>query len=165
MSALFPALLILALITGLVKRVDVYDAFLAGAKEGLLAAYNVLPPMLVMLCATRAFAAGGCFELLCGALSAPLQALKIPEETLPLFLMKPLSGSGALSALRDILAEYGPDGRVGRVASVMMGASDTVFYVCAVYLSAAGAKKSRHVVPCALFSWLVGSIASAWLIG
>lgn len=163
MSALFPSLLILALLVGLIRRVDLYDAFLSGAKEGLQTAYGVLPPMLVMLCAARAFAAGGCLDALCGALGSPLSALGLPRETLPLFLFKPLSGSGSLSALRDILAAYGPDSRAGLVASAMMGASDTVFYVCAVYLGAANVRQSRHIVPCALCSWLVGSLCAAWL--
>lgn len=165
MSALFPALLILTLLIGLIRRVDLYDALLAGAKEGLQTACQVLPPMLVMLCAARVFALGGCLDALCGALAAPLQALGLPKETLPLFLFKPLSGSGSLAALGDILTKFGPDGRIGRVASAIMGASDTAFYICAVYLGAANVKKSRHIVPCALLSWLVGSLCAAWFTG
>lgn len=165
MSALFPALLMLTVLIGLYKRVDIYDALLSGVREGLLTAYRVLPPMLVMLLAARAFSASGCFDLLCGLLAKPLEALGIPRETLPLFLFKPLSGSGSLAALSELLKEYGPDSRAGLAASTMMGASDTVFYVCALYLGAAGVKKSRHIVPCALAAWLTGSIAAALLSG
>ena len=79
-------------------------------------------------------------------------------------LLRPVSGSASLAALRAVLDQCGPDSRAGLVASVMMGSSETVFYTCGVYLSAAGVKKSRHTVPCALLAWLAGSIAAGLLV-
>ena len=78
-----------------------------------------------------------------------------------LFLLRPLSGSASLAVLKTILADYGPDSPIGLTASVMMGSSETVFYTCAVYLGAAGVKKSRHAIPCALIAWLAGGAAAA----
>ena len=149
---------------GMIRRVPLYDAFLEGAKEGLSTAQRMLPPMLAMLCAVRAFSACGLLDAFCGLLAPLLSKAGIPAEVLPLMLMRPLSGSGSLAVLQEILSVYGPDSRIGRVACVMMGSSETVFYTCGVYLGAAGVSKSRHTVPCALFAWLAGSLAAAWIV-
>lgn len=149
---------------GAAKRVSVYDAFTEGAKEGLALAREMMPALIAMLCAVRAFSACGLMNALCALCAPALEKSGIPPETLPLMLLKPLSGSASLAMLRQILAEYGPDSRVGLVASVMMGSSDTVLYICGLYLPAAGVKSSRHIIPCALLAWLAGCIASGLLI-
>ena len=149
---------------GLFRRVPVYDAFLEGAREGIETARAILPALVAMLCAIRAFSACGLMEALCAFLEPAASWAGIPGETLPLMLLKPLSGSASLAMLRQILSDCGPDSRAGRVASVMMGSSETVFYTCGVYLAAAGVKKSRHTVPCALLAWLAGSIAAGKIV-
>lgn len=164
MSWLLPVFLLFCLAAGAARRVPVYDAFLEGAREGLKNARDILPALIAMLCAIRAFSACGLMDALCGVLSPVFAPLGIPRETLPLMLLRPLSGSASLAMLRDILADWGPDSRVGLVASVMMGSSETVFYTCGIYLGAAGVKKSRHIIPCALAAWLAGSIAAGWLV-
>jgi len=156
--------LLLCLACGLIHRVPVYDAFLEGAKEGIETARYILPSLVAMLCAIRAFSACGLMERLCAWLEPAAVWVNIPRETLPLMLFKPLSGSASLAMLREILNDCGPDSRAGLAASVMMGSSETVFYTCGVYLAAAGIKKSRHTIPCALLAWLAGSIAAGWLI-
>jgi len=149
---------------GAFRRVALYDAFLEGAKEGLQTAWNILPPMLSMLCAIRAFSACGLMDGLCALFSPLLSWVGLPPETLPLMLLRPLSGSASLAMLKEILDFYGPDSRIGMVACVMMGSSETVFYTCGVYLGAAGVKKSRHIIPCALIAWLFGSLAAGFLV-
>lgn len=162
--ALLPLFVLLCIGVGAYRRVPLYDAFLEGAREGLDTARGILPSLIAMLCAIRAFSACGLMDGLCD-LCAPILALVgIPKETLPLMLLRPLSGSASLAMLKSILETYGPDSRIGLVASVMMGSSETVFYTCGVYLGAAGVKKSRHTIPCALIAWLVGSIAAALLV-
>lgn len=156
--------LLLCLACGLIHRVPVYDAFLEGAKEGIETARYILPSLVAMLCAIRAFSACGLMERLCAWLEPAAVWVNIPRETLPLMLFKPLSGSASLAMLREILNDCGPDSRAGLAASVMMGSSETVFYTCGVYLAAAGVKKSRHIVPCALAAWLAGSIAAGAFI-
>ena len=156
--------MLLCLAAGLCRRVPVYDAFIEGAQEGLGTARRILPALIAMLCAIRAFSACGLMDALAGLLSPVFAPLGIPKETLPLMLMRPLSGSGALAMLREVFALYGPDSRIGLLASVMMGSSETVFYTCGVYLAAAGVKRSRYTVPCALLSWLAGSIAAGLLV-
>lgn len=164
MRLLLPGLILLCLLAGAWKRVAVYDAFLAGAREGLETARRILPSLIAMLAAIRAFAACGLLDGLCALLSPVAAPLGIPPETLPLMLMRPLSGSGSLAMLKAILQSYGPDSRIGLVASVMMGSCETVFYTCGLYLSAAGVKQSRHILPCALLAWLAGSLAAGLVI-
>ena len=163
MNAL-PMFVLLCLGVGAWRRVPVYDRFVEGAREGLRTAAYIAPSLIAMLCAIRAFSACGLMDRLCGLCAPALEKVGIPRETLPLMLMRPLSGSASLAMLRTILTEYGPDSRVGLVASVMMGSSETVFYTCGLYLSAAGIRRSGHTVPCALLAWLAGSVAAGLLI-
>ena len=155
---------LLCLGCGIVKRVPLYDAFLEGAKEGVETARYILPALVAMLCAIRAFTACGLMERLCLLLEPAAAWVNLPRETLPLMLFKPLSGSASLAMLREILNEYGPDSRAGLTASVMMGSSETVFYTCGMYLAAAHVKKTRHIIPCALMAWLAGSIMAGALV-
>ena len=164
MSALLPLFVVLCLGAGAWRRVPVYDAFTEGAREGVDTAVRIVPSLIAMLCAIRAFSACGLMESLCAFCAPWLERIGIPRETLPLMLLRPLSGSASLAMLRTILVTWGPDSRVGMVASVMMGSSETVFYTCAVYLSAAGIRRSRHTVPCALLAWLAGSAAAGLLV-
>ncbi len=164
MNDFLPVFLLLCLGTGILRRAPLYDAFLDGAKEGLKTAGQMLPSLLAMLCAIRAFSASGLLPALCRLLEPLAVRAGIPGETLPLMLLRPLSGSASLAVLKDILHTYGPDSRIGMVASVMMGSSETVFYTCGLYLATAGVKKSRHTVPCALLAWLAGSIAAGLLV-
>ncbi len=161
MNLLLPGFALLCILAGALRRVPVYDAFLSGAREGLQTARDILPPLIAMLCAVRLFSACGLTERLCDACAPLFSLLGIPRETLPLFLLRPLSGSASLAVLKALLADYGPDSPIGLTASVMMGSSETVFYTCAVYLGAAGVKKSRHAIPCALIAWLAGGAAAA----
>ena len=156
--------LLVCLGCGAVRRVPVYDAFLEGAREGIETARHILPALAAMLCAIRAFSACGLMEALCALLGPAASWAGIPRETLPLMLLKPLSGSASLAMLREVLNDCGPDSRAGLVASVMTGSSETVFYTCGIYLAAAGVKKSRHIVPCALLAWLAGSVAAGLIV-
>ena len=149
---------------GAARRTPLYDAFVDGAKSSLETARRILPPLIAMLCAIRAFSASGLMDMLSACLAPALRWACIPEETLPLMLLRPLSGSASLAMLKDILHTFGPDSRVGLVASVMMGSSETVFYTCCVYLGAAGVRSSRHTIPCALLAWLAGSIAAGLMV-
>ena len=164
MTLLLPIFLLVCLLTGAWRRVPLYDAFLSGAKQGLQTAQIILPALIAMLCAIRAFSASGLMDALCDFCEPVLSRLGIPGEVIPLMLLRPLSGSASLAMLREILENHGPDSRIGLVASVMMGSSETVFYTCGVYLGAAGVKKSRHIIPAALIAWFFGSIAAAWVI-
>lgn len=164
MSALLPLFVLGCLAVGAMRGAPLYEAFLEGAREGLDTAKRVLPSLIAMLCAIRAFSACGLMDALAGLLSPTLAFAGIPRETIPLMLMRPLSGSASLAMLKAALDACGPDSRAGMVACVMMGSSETVFYTCGVYLAAAGVKKSRYTVPCALLAWLAGSLAAGMVV-
>lgn len=149
---------------GAFRRIPLYDAFMDGAKEGLGTARSIMPALITMLCAIRAFEASGLLDGMCRLLSPLFSWAGIPAETLPLMLMRPLSGSASLAMLESILKTCGPDSRAGMVASIMMGSTETIFYTCGIYLSAAGVKRSRHAIPCALLAWLAGSLAAGMIV-
>ena len=162
--SLLPVAFILAVVAaGLIKKVDVYTAFVKGARQGLGTAIKVLPYMIAMMMAIALFRAGGMLALVEKAVQPVLQAVGAPEEVGPLFLLQPLSGSAALSMLADIYARVGPDSFAGQVASVMMGSSETVFYTVAIYFASVGVERTRHTIPVALLASVVGLIASVWV--
>ncbi len=161
-SYLVPALVAATVLFGLIRRVPVYDAFVRGAKRGLASARDILPFLVAMLPALALLSASGALGYLTRALSPLFAWVGIPEQTMPLMLLRPLSGSAALAMLERTLAAVGPDSYAGRAASAMMGSSETIFYTVALYLGAAGVRRSRHAIPAALAAWLMGSIAAAW---
>lgn len=160
---LIPAILLMMMLVGLIRRVKVYEVFLEGAQNGLRTAVTILPCLVAILAAVALLTASGAMDALLSALSPLLRALGVPEGALPVLLMRPFSGSASLAVLEKTLATYGPDSPEGRIASTMMGSSETIFYTASLYLAAAGVKRARHAVPAALLAWLAGGVASAWM--
>ncbi len=161
---MLPAILIASLLlAGLVRGVDVYDSLLEGARKGLRVGYALLPPLLALFPALYLLRASGLTELLGAWLAPVFSALGIPEETVLLLLLRPLSGSAAMAAASELITQHGADSLIGRTAAVMLGSSETTLYVAAVYFSAAGVKKSRWAIPAALCADLVCFLSSAWL--
>ena len=143
------------------KRVDVYDALIHGAGEGLGVLYRILPPLVALLTAVSMLRASGFLELCTQALAPLLNALGIPAETVALLLVRPVSGSAALGVGAEIINTYGPDSTVGRTAAVMMGSTETTFYTIAVYFGAAKIKRTRYAIPAALCADFVGFFAAS----
>lgn len=162
--ALTPPLIIASVCVYASSRgVDLYSAMTEGAKKGLRVALDILPALLVLFPVIYLLRASRLPELLAGLLRPVLGLLGIPEETVLLMLLRPLSGSGALSAAAELIESAGADSLLGRTAAVMTGSSETTFYVIAVYLSAAGVKESRWAIPAALIADLVCFMSSAWI--
>ena len=146
---------------GLLKGVKVFDAFLEGAREGLHTAAGIIPALTALTLCVSALRASGAVEAL-GQLVAPLIGMAhIPTETLPLMLIRPVSGSGALAVLQSIFSSCGPDSEAGRVASVMMGSTETTFYTITVYFGSVGIKKTGCTIPAALTADLTGMIIAS----
>ena len=143
------------------KKVDVFSAMTTGAAEGLKTVMRMFPALLALLTAVYMLRASGLLTALTGILTPLLSILGIPPETAPLMLLRPLSGSGALAVGSELMETYGADSLIGRTAAVMLGSTETTFYVIAVYFGTAGVKKSRHAIPSALFADLVGFIMAA----
>ena len=160
-SLVIPVLLAGVALYGMGKRVDVYGALTHGAEEGLTVLLKVLPALVGLLTAVAMFRASGAMELLTRLWAPALEFLGIPPETVPLMLIRPVSGSGALAVAGDLMAAYGPDSRIGRTAAVMMGSTETTFYTIAVYFGSAGIIRTRHTVPAALAADLTGFLTAA----
>jgi len=164
MSAyIIPAFIGLIVVVGIVRGVDVYEAFVEGAKEGLKTAVGVLPYLAAMLLGVTVFRAAGGFDLLGTLLGPVLRVAGIPADVLPMVLIKPFSGSAVLSALSDILKTAGADSYSGMLASVLMGSTETIFYTITIYAGAAGLKNMRYTIAAALFSMIAGVFAAVLL--
>ena len=156
-----PVLLLLCAVCGLRRKVDVYDALITGAGSGLQVVARILPSMAALLCAVYMLRASGAMELLTGLLTPLLHALGLRPEVTALMLIRPMSGSGALAVGSELMARYGPDSYIGRVAAVMLGSTETTFYTIAVYFGAAGIRKTRYAIPAALTADLAAFVFAA----
>ena len=148
------------------KRINVYDAFIEGAKEGFSVAIRIIPYLIAILVAIGVFRASGTLDLLVAGLGNALTAMGLPTEfipSLPTALMKPLSGSGARGMMVDAMQTHGADSFVGRLASVFQGSTDTTFYVIALYFGSVGVKRTRHAVTCGLIADFTGIIAAIFI--
>ena len=157
-SFILPVLLAAVAVYGMGKRVDVYGALVHGAEEGLTVLLRIVPSLVGLLTAVSMFRASGASEWLSGLCAPALEFLGLPPEVMPLMLIRPVSGSGALSVGTDLMTAYGPDSYIGRVAAVMLGSTETTFYTIAVYFGSAGIHKTRHAVPAALTADLAGFV-------
>ena len=167
MSALFSLLpgLLLAIGLGscLARGLDGWQALYDGAMDGLRLLRDLLPTLVLLFPAVYLLRASGLPETLQALLAPLLRWLKIPGETSLLLLLRPLSGSAAMAEASRLIAAHGPDSLLGRTAAVMLGSSETTFYVAAVYLGAAGVKNSRWAIPAALCADLACFVSSAWI--
>lgn len=153
------------LLYGLWKGVDLYDALTCGMKTGLTVCAGIFPAVLTMLVAITMVRASGAIDLLSAFLGPVLEAVGMPAECLPLALLRPFSGSGALSVGSAVMAQCGPDSRAGRVAAVMLGSSDTSFYTIAVYSAYLGLKNTRYTLKAALTADAVAFLMSGLAVG
>lgn len=161
---LVPLLLAFVAVFGMSKKVNIYDALTKGAGEGLTILLRILPALVGLLTAVYMLRASGAMEFLGQLLSPVLEVLGIPPETVGLLFIRPVSGSGALAIGSELMATYGPDSYIGRVAAVMLGSTETTFYTIAVYFGSAGVHKTRYAVPAALAADLAGFMAAAFAV-
>lgn len=158
LDLLIPILLAALCCYGLAGKRDVYSLMVTGAEQGLHTVIRIIPALVVLLSATQMLQASGAIEML-GALFAPvLNFLGIPPQTMPLVLIRPISGSAGLAVGSQIIAAYGPDSYIGRTAAIMLGSTETTFYTISVYFGAAKIQKTRHTIPAALVADLTGFI-------
>lgn len=156
-------IIILFIVAGMRKRVNVYDAFIEGAKGGFETAVRIIPYLVAILVAIGVFRACGAMDLLIHGFSRAVEALGLNADwvaALPTALMKPLSGSGARGMMVDAMNTYGVDSFVGRLSCLFQGATDTTFYILAVYFGSVGVRNTRHAVACGLLTDLAGIVAA-----
>lgn len=145
---------------GLIARIGVYDEFIKGAKDGFKVVVDIMPTLIGLMVATGILRASGALDIISHLLEPFTNIFHFPSELVPLVLVKMFSSSAANSLLLDIFKEYGPDSYFGRLASVVMSSTETIFYTMAVYFMAAGVKKSRYTLAGALTATLAGVIGS-----
>jgi spore maturation protein SpmA/spore maturation protein SpmB len=156
-------LIVAFIVAGMRKRINVYDAFVEGAKEGFQTAVRIIPYLVAILVGIGVFRASGAMDFVTRILSEGLQLLGLPADfgaALPTALMKPLSGSGARGLMVDAMTTYGADSLTGRLACIFQGSTDTTFYILAVYFGSVGIVRTRHAVACGLLADLAGILAA-----
>lgn len=156
-------IMLLFIIAGMVKKVNVYEAFIEGAKDGFTTAIRVIPYLVAILVAIGVFRASGGMDILIGGINWLVELCGGNTDfvsALPTALMKPLSGSGARGMMVDTMTTYGADSFAGRLACIFQGSTDTTFYILAVYLGSVGIRHTRHAVTCGLLADLAGILAA-----
>jgi len=151
------------IVAGMWKKVNVYDAFIEGAKDGFTTAVRIIPYLVAILVGIGVFRASGAMDMLIDSISWTVNACGINSDfvgALPTALMKPLSGSGARGMMVDAMTQYGADSFIGRLSCIFQGSTDTTFYILAVYFGSVGIRYTRHAVACGLLADLAGIIAA-----
>lgn len=155
--------IVLFLMAGMRKRLNLYDCFIEGAKEGFKTAVMIIPYLVAILVAIGMFRASGALDIIVGGVEKLVAAVGVDTQwvgALPTMLMKPLSGSGSCAMMLDVMQAQGADAFVSRLAGCVRGSTDTTFYILAVYFGSVGIKKTRYAAPYALFCDLVGAVAA-----
>ncbi len=163
MNAVIPVLIAVLIVYALIKKVNVYKAFVEGAGEALPGLVSILPYLAAMLTAIELLRGSGALAGLISLISPVTDRIGVASPLVPLIVLRPFSGSASLALLKDILTENGADSLVGRQASVIVGSTETVFYTVSVYFGAVGVTKTRQAIPAALISGLVGTLAGLLL--
>lgn len=163
-KSIIPIIVIIIITYGMFKGRKVYEWFIEGAKDGLKVCLNIFPYLLAMIIAVNIFREAKLLDIL-NNMIAPIGGLiGLPKEVIPLVLVKPLSGSGAVGILTDILKTYGSDTTIGLISSVIMGTTETIFYTITVYFGAVQIKKIRHTLWAAILADITAIIAAIFLV-
>ena len=150
MELFMPVFIAVVIIFGFIKKVELFDAFTAGAKDGIKTLLGIAPTLVGLIVAVNLLKSSGATDALCALISPAAQVLGFPEQIVPMVLLRPISGGGSTALLMNVYKDCGPDSFAGRVASVLAGSTETTFYAIAVYFGSVGIKKIRHTLVAAL---------------
>ncbi len=163
-SLVIPTTIFIIIVFGLSEtKINIYQCFIEGAKEGIDSTIKILPPLIALLMAITIIRESGAVEIIGHGLKPLISIIKMPIEILPLAIIRPISGSAALATVMDIINKFGPDTLIGRIASVMMGSTETTFYTVAIYFGSVGIRNSRHTIKSALLADITGILFSIWI--
>ena len=162
---IIPVTILFIVVFGCLQKVDIYEVFLEGAKEGLQTVVDILPTLIGLVMAVEVVRAGGLLDIMVEWFRPFADAIGFPAELAPLSIVRLVSSSAATGLLTDLFSQYGPDSYLGRVASVMMSCTETVFYTMSLYFLSIGIRKTRWTLPCALLANIIGIAAAVWLVG
>lgn len=155
---ILPIFIIIIIFYGVKKKVNVYDAFLEGAKEGLVTTFNIFPAIMAMIFAINIFLDSGVLTFIIRLITPLIGNITVPIEIIPMAILRPISGTASLAILNDIFKVFGPDSFAGRLASILQGCTDTTVYVIALYFGTVKISKIKHALWAGLFADLVGII-------
>lgn len=155
-----PIIILLIIICGLKERKNVFDIFLKGAKEGVKITFNIFPTLVGLFVAVGALRASGILDIINHIINPILKLIHIPSELMPLAILRPISGSSSIAIATDIMKNYGVDSNLGKIASTIMGSTETTIYTIAIYTSCIKVKNTRHILLAALCADFVGILTS-----
>ncbi|WP_442601146.1 spore maturation protein [Paenibacillus sp. KN14-4R] len=155
-----PAMVVFIPLFAAYRKVPVYESFVEGAKDGFDTAIKIIPHLVGMMVAISVFRASGAMDLILGFIKPLFDTLGVPSEVLPLAFLRPITGAGSLAFTTDLIAQFGPDSLIGRIAATVQGSTDTTLYVITVYFGAIGIRRTSYALKVGLISDLVGFIAS-----
>ena len=168
MELITPALIMIIIIIALARRKAVYSDFIDGAGDGMKILKDIFPPLVAMLVAAAMLKASGAMDIILKFISPVADGIGIPKEVMPLVLIRPLSGSGAIGVLSGILNDYGADSVIGRVASVICGSTETTFYCLAVYFAKTRVRSIKRAIPSAIigdFASIMATVLATRIMG
>ena len=158
MQYIIPLMLFVVLLAAIFRKQPVYEQFIDGAGDGLQMLVRIVPPVIAVVTAVYMMRASGLLDWILNFISPVTNFIGIPSEVMPLAIIRPLSGSGAMGVFADILNQYGADSDIGKIASIICGSTETTFYCLCVYFSMTRVKNNLKVIPCALIGDLTGII-------
>ncbi len=165
MTALIMPIVILLIISyGLAKKVPVFDCFINGAKDGLKTMYSIAPSLIGLITAVGMFKSSGALDMITDIIRPIMEKIGVPTEIAPLFLLKPISGSGSLALLDRIVKDSGANSLTSKIAAVITGSTETTFYCIAVYYGAVNVKNTGYTIPCALIGDFAGMAAACFTV-
>ena len=159
-SLVIPICAAIVILWGIYKRTDIFGEFVKGAADNLKTCAELLPTLIALITAVGMFKASGAMELITNVSAQIFDSIGFPSQCLPLALIRPVSGSGALAVYESIISDSGPDSFAGKVASVMLGSTETIFYTIALYFGTVGIRRTRAALPAALISSVIGTAAA-----
>lgn len=163
-DAAIPIIIAFVFLTALIRRVDLFEEFVEGVKDGLKTVLDIFPALFALVVSIGMLRSSGAVNLLISLISPLTSLVGFPDECIPLLVLRPFSGSGSIAIFEDILTQCGADSFAGQIASVMLGSSETTFYTLAVYFSGAKIKKIRYALLAALTGDLLGWIFSVFAV-
>lgn len=155
-----PLVVIIIIIYGIYKKIDIFDTFIIGVKEGMKLSINLFPTIFAMIIAITMITDSGIINYICNLIKPLFIKIAFPTEVIPLAILRPISGSSSLVVLNDILTRYGTDTLIGKLASVMQGSTDTTIYIISMYFTSVGIKKIRYSLIVGLLADLLSVIIS-----
>lgn len=161
---MIPLFIVLVLIIATWKRVPTYEAFVEGGKEGVQMAVTLLPFLIGMIVSISILRSSGAIDAAIGLIAPLLSLIGVPAEVTPLAIIRPISGSASLAMTSELIANYGPDSLIGRMASTMQGATDTTLYILTIYFGAVGIKKTKYALKVGLIADLIGIIVTIMIV-